>query len=59
MSWRPSVENSDEVESYEIHHIDPRSRMNATELLFKDDFDGKTNGLVIGSKRLPIQNFPW
>lgn len=63
MSWRPSIDNfedSDKI-SYDIHHVDPLSSMNETELLYKGLKNVMKDGRrwVIGSPELPIQEFPW
>ena len=57
MSWRLAIDNSEDMVFYEIHHVDPLSLMNTTELLYKDL--ETTKDLEIGSPELPIQEFPW
>ena len=60
MSWTASVDNSDGVEIYEIHHVDPRSTEEGTELIYRGDFDGETTRLSIGSDgRIAIEDFQW
>ena len=60
MSWTASVDNSDGVEFYEIHHVDPRLTEEGTELIYRGDLDGETTRLSIGSNgRIPIQDFQW
>ena len=60
MSWTASVDDSDGVALYEIHHVDPRSTEEETELIYQGDLDGETNRLSIGSNgRIPIQEFLW
>ena len=62
MSWRPSIDNFEDSDIlYEIHHVDPLSSMNETELLYEGLKNVLDDGRrwVIGSPDLPIQEFPW
>ena len=60
MSWTASVDNSDGVEVYEIHHVDPRSTEEGTELIYRGKLDGETTRLSIGSDgRIAIEDFQW